>query len=99
MIFIVIGTCSEEKFNTANNKESGDKKLCDLKEQIMAMKDGEKPFTLIMDDPASNSYLQVTISNDLPVHSTNKIRFILHDNTTSVYYLFRTQIIQIPIQT
>ena len=37
----------------------------------MAMKDGDKPFTLIMDDPASNSYLQVTVSNDLPVHSTN----------------------------
>ena len=68
----------------------------------MAMKDGDKPFTLIMDDPASNSYLQVTISNDLPVHSTNMryiIRFLLHDNTTSVYYQFRTQIIQIPIQT
>ena len=41
----------------------------------MAMKDGDKPFTLIMDDPASNSYLQVTVSNDLPVHSTN-MRYI-----------------------
>ena len=67
----------------------------------MAMKEGDKPFTLIMDDPASNSYLQVTVSNDLPVHSTNMryiIRFVLNDNTTSVYYQFRTQFIQILMQ-
>ena len=34
-------------------------KLVDLKNKIDRMKDGSERFTLIMDDPISNSYLQV----------------------------------------
>ena len=54
----------------------------------MAMKGGDKPFTLIMDDPASNSYLQVTICSKLSVHPKNIryiIRFLTHDNNEPLF--------------
>ena len=43
---------------TAEQKQKIDQFLKDL----MSLKDCEKPFTIILDDPAGNSYIQVILS-------------------------------------
>ena len=47
------------KSSTSSN-ENKLKLLNQIEEQITGMKEGKANFTLIMDDPASNSYLQVS---------------------------------------
>ena len=42
-----------------NNAKTENNVLIDLEDQIHSMKDGTKTFTILLDDPASNSYLQV----------------------------------------
>ena len=59
-IFYILDLENQDINNSStNNNQNKLKLLNQIEEQITQMKDGKPNFTLIMDDPASNSYLQV----------------------------------------
>ena len=61
MHFYILGLENQDINNSStNNNQNKLKLLNQIEEQITQMKDGKTNFTLIMDDPASNSYLQVS---------------------------------------
>ena len=57
---------------TAEQKQKIDQFLKDL----MSLKDCEKPFTIILDDPAGNSYIQVILSLIHKIFSTMSKKYL-----------------------
>ena len=58
------GSENQDTNNTlTKNTQNKGQILTQLEEQITEMMNGKIDFTLIMDDPASNSYLQVSLNN------------------------------------
>ena len=61
LYFYILGLENQDVNNSpTNNHQNKLKFLNQIEEQITQMKEGKTNFTLIMDDPASNSYLQVS---------------------------------------
>ena len=59
--FYILDLENQDINNSSKNSNQNKLKLLNqIEEQITGMKDGKTNFTLIMDDPASNSYLQVS---------------------------------------